>query len=80
MSSGNISLKDYVGKNIQFAFKYVSTTEAAGMWEVKNVKVVGDGDVPNPPVEGDKIFTETLGALVSATTAFADFKIGIIKT
>lgn len=74
VSSGNISLKDYVGKNIQFAFKYVSTTEAAGMWEVKNVKVVGDGDVPNPPVEGDKIFTETLGALVSATTAFADFQ------
>lgn len=74
VSSGNISLNNYVGKNIQIAFKYVSTTESAGMWEVKNVKVVGDGeDVPEPPIDGTKIFTETFGPTVTATTKIADY-------
>ncbi|MBR1406402.1 MAG: choice-of-anchor J domain-containing protein [Bacteroidales bacterium] len=33
------SLKDYVGKTIQIAFKYTSTSSAAGTWEVKNVSI-----------------------------------------
>lgn len=41
VSSGNIDLASYVGKNIQFAFKYISTTSNVGTWEVKNVKIVG---------------------------------------
>lgn len=74
VSSGNISLNNYVGKNIQIAFKYVSTTESAGMWEVKNVKVVGDGeDVPEPPIDGTKIFTETFGPTVAATTPIVSY-------
>ena len=32
-------LSDYVGKKVVFAFKYVSTSEAAGTWEIKNFKV-----------------------------------------
>lgn len=39
VNSGNIDLKDYIGGKMQFAFKYVSSTEAAGTWEVKNVIV-----------------------------------------
>ena len=39
VSSGAINLKDYVGGKMQFAFKYVSTSNAAGTWEIKNVCV-----------------------------------------
>ena len=39
VSSGEISLASYVGKKIKIAFRYTSTTEKAGTWEVKNVKV-----------------------------------------
>lgn len=34
-----IDLSAYAGKTIKFAFKYVSSTAAAGTWEIKNVKV-----------------------------------------
>lgn len=40
VNSGDIDLKDFLGSNMQFAFKYVSTTSAAGTWEVTNVKVL----------------------------------------
>lgn len=39
VNSGNIDLADYLGGKMQFAFKYVSSTEAAGTWEVKNIVV-----------------------------------------
>lgn len=35
----SIDLSTYAGKTIKFAFKYVSSTTAAGTWEIKNVKV-----------------------------------------
>ncbi len=44
VSSGNISLDSYIGKSIQFAFKYTSSTSGAATWEVKNVKVFGAGE------------------------------------
>ena len=34
-----IDLSDYVGSKIVFAFKYISTSSAAGTWEIKNFKV-----------------------------------------
>ncbi len=34
-----INLSDYVGNKIVFAFKYISSTDAAGTWEIKNFKV-----------------------------------------
>lgn len=34
-----VSLSDYVGNKIVFAFKYISSTESAGTWEIKNFKV-----------------------------------------
>lgn len=40
----SIDLSAYAGKTIKFAFKYVSTTAAAGTWEIKNVKVVANGE------------------------------------
>ncbi|MEI6754229.1 MAG: choice-of-anchor J domain-containing protein [Paludibacter sp.] len=38
-NSGEISLANYTGKKIKFAFKYVSTATKAGTWEIKNVIV-----------------------------------------
>ncbi|MFV0545025.1 MAG: DUF6359 domain-containing protein [Bacteroides sp.] len=42
--AGEISLKSYVGKTVQIAFKYISTTTKAGTWEIKNVKVAVPGN------------------------------------
>ncbi len=41
-NNASISLDQYVGKKIQFAFLYISTEEVAGTWEVKNIAVTGD--------------------------------------
>lgn len=43
-TTATIDLSAYAGKTIKFAFKYVSTTDAAGTWEIKNVKVVANGE------------------------------------
>lgn len=40
VESGNIDLSKYVGKTIQFAYHYKSTTENALRWQIQNVKVV----------------------------------------
>lgn len=40
VSSGEISLDAYAGKNVQVGFHYTSTAAKAGTWEVKNVKVI----------------------------------------
>ena len=36
VGSGEISLNDYVGKNVKVAFKYISNTTNAATWEIKN--------------------------------------------
>lgn len=53
VSSGNIDLSKYAGKEVQVGFKYVSTTEAAPTWEVNDVQVYSDGsgNVPTPEEE-----------------------------
>ena len=62
----SIDLSAYAGKTIKFAFKYVSTTDAAGTWEIKNVKVVANGEGggtvdPEPePGEEKTFFTEAM--------------------
>jgi hypothetical protein len=38
-AAGEVDLSAYVGKSIQIAYKYTSTTSIAATWEVKNVKV-----------------------------------------
>lgn len=37
--SGEINLAAYLGKKIQLGFKYTSTADKAGTWEIDNVKV-----------------------------------------
>lgn len=68
VSSGNIDLSKYAGKEIQFAFKYVSTTEGAPTWEVNDVQVYSDGSgsIPEPgeevTVTKDSPYTESFEA------------------
>lgn len=45
ISSGDISLNAYNGKKIQIGFKYMSTAEKAGTWEVKEFKVTDGAPV-----------------------------------
>ena len=40
-NSGDISLNEFVGKKINIAFHYTSTTSVAATWEIKNVLVKG---------------------------------------
>ena len=42
--SGSIALSAYKGKTIQIGFKYISTAESAGTWEIKNFKVIDGQD------------------------------------
>lgn len=64
-TTATIDLSAYAGKTINFAFKYISTTDAAGTWEIKNVKVVANGEgggtvdpEPEPePEEGTNLLT-----------------------
>lgn len=74
ISSGDVDLTAYAGSTIQIAFKYVSTTENAATWRIKNVKVVGNpgggsGTVDPEPTPGEEtvIFKETFGTPVEGT-------------
>lgn len=57
VNSGNISLSAYAGKKIQVAFKYASNSSGADTWQVRDLKLSGDGTItiegagetPNPP-------------------------------
>lgn len=68
-TTATIDLSAYAGKTIKFAFKYISTTSAAGTWEIKNVKVVANGEgggavdpEPDPqPGQETTIFNEDFG-------------------
>ena len=64
ISSGEISLSAYVGKKVQFGFKYTSTAEKAGTWEIKNFLV----DDTSQPIETTISFAkETLEVTVGST-------------
>jgi len=39
VNAGEISLDAYAGKQIQIAFKYLSTTSSAATWEIKNLLI-----------------------------------------
>lgn len=41
VSSGNVDLSAFLGKNVRIAFKYTSTASAAATWEVDDFKIKG---------------------------------------
>lgn len=61
VSSGAIDLKDYIGGKMQFAFKYVSTSDAAGTWEIKNVCVSPTGESTGGNTGGEDVGEDTGG-------------------
>lgn len=76
--TASVDLSAYLGKTVKFAFKYVSTTSAAATWEVKNVKVVanGDGTTVNPepePTPAGVIFEEKMGTTEANRVKIASY-------
>ncbi|MCM1291656.1 MAG: choice-of-anchor J domain-containing protein [Prevotella sp.] len=50
VESGDIDLSAYKGKKIQIGFHYTSSADVAGTWEIKYVKISGEGgSVVTPP-------------------------------
>ena len=49
-----VPVSEYAGKKIKVAFKYVSTADAAGTWEVRNFSVSVDNPAGISGVEADK--------------------------
>ncbi|MGI9652376.1 DUF5689 domain-containing protein [Chryseobacterium sp. RLHN22] len=41
VSSGNVDLAAFLGKNVRIAFKYTSTSSAAATWEIDDFKIKG---------------------------------------
>lgn len=72
VESGDIDLSAYVGKTIQIGFKYTSTAEAAGTWEVKNFKVAEKGSTDVPVVPGDYNFISDAPFVDSSQNYSAD--------
>lgn len=58
VSSGDISLNSYGGKNITLAFRYTSNSSACYTWEVKDVKVVAFTDPDALPLIAEGVSTE----------------------
>lgn len=80
IDAGEMDITKYAGKQtIYIGFKYISTNEASGTWEVDAFKITGDGtpmeggeENPDQP-EGDilleEAFSTTLGSFTNVTTS-----------
>ena len=80
VSSGAIDLKDYIGGKMQFAFKYVSTSNAAGTWEIKNVCVSATAEITgDDPGDDDTSDGGAAEDFESGTYSYA-FEKGVVKS
>ena len=71
MTDYSVDIKSYVGKKVQVAFKYTSSTTAAGTWEIKNFKLdeAASGPVdPELTVSSSITVEEGKTATISVTT------------
>ena len=69
VSSGSIDLSAFEGKKIQVGFKYVSSTESAGTWEIRSLVLSTDGDFDvEIPEEKDVVVDNIAAALKQCTT------------
>lgn len=73
-----IDLTQYLGKKIKVGFKYVSTDEAAGTWEIENFSITGtttgidnitveqefDENAPVYNLQGQRVSKDTKGILI----------------
>ncbi len=72
VTSGLINLDAYAGKKVQLGFKYTSTAEKAGTWEVKNVLIKANGGTtpPTPPTPDLEDYTLATSITSGATYVF----------
>lgn len=68
-SNDEINLDAYAGKKIQLGFRYISTEECAGTWEVDEIAVTGkiSGDVPPVQTVATPVFNPASGAIEVGT-------------
>lgn len=78
VSSGDIDLSAYAGKKIQLGFKYASSDAGADTWEIKNLKISGEGSEPiDPPVVEKAKFVKAAAVESGKKYVFvADGKVG----
>ena len=71
VESGDIDLTAYCGKTIYIAFKYTSTDDNSGGWEIDNFTIKGDGtamSIPSTPDTPDTPSTPELKAGLNLDT------------
>lgn len=71
VESGDIDLTAYCGKTIYIAFKYTSTDDNSGGWEIDNFTIKGDGtamSIPSTPDTPDTPSTPELAAGLNLDT------------
>lgn len=65
VESGDIDLTAYCGKTIYIAFKYTSTDDNSGGWEIDNFTIKGDGTAMSIPSTPDTPDTPSTPELVA---------------
>lgn len=68
VESGDIDLTAYCGKAVYIAFKYTSTDDNSGGWEIDNFTIKGDGTAMNIPSTPDTPATPELKAGLNLDT------------
>lgn len=68
VSSGEIDLSAFEGKKIQVGFKYVSSTESAGTWEIRSLVLSTDGDFDVEIPEEEDVVVDNIAAALALCT------------
>ena len=68
VESGDIDLTAYCGKAVYIAFKYTSTDDNSGAWEIDNFTIKGDGTAMSIPSNPDTPATPELKAGLNLDT------------
>lgn len=74
VNSGDIDLTAYAGKTVQLGFHYTSTAEDAGSWELKNLKLTGEGEVSVVAPEVAPVEVANIAAFLAGKDADAVYK------
>ena len=67
-ADASVDVKSYAGKKVQVAFKYTSSTTAAGTWEVRNFKLAEDA--PATPEFGATLSVSNVPAEASEAKVY----------
>ena len=76
VNSGDIDISKFAGKLIQIGFRYSSTEEIAGTWEVKNVSVTAQAAATELIVSPDEMTVDATGGVASVTYSIVNPKAG----